>query len=187
MRRPACSTPRAPARAPVPGAAHGVRRALRALVGRALGPRPGEDGAERGNAVVEFLGVALVLLVPVMYLVLTLGRVQAATFAVEGSAREAARAFVTAPSSADGASRAVAAVGIALGDQGFTEVDPAAALAVTCSAQPCLQPGSEVAAHVRVEVPLPLVPAFVRDAVPLAVPVEARYVAAVDEYAARRP
>ncbi|WP_353050486.1 pilus assembly protein [Cellulosimicrobium sp. Marseille-Q4280] len=190
MRRSARSmrSPLSTTGARVRGAVRAVRRAAGAMVGRADGRRrAADDLAERGNAVVEFLGVALVLLVPVLYLVLTLGRVQAATFAVEGSAREAARAFVTAPSSADGASRAVAAVGIALGDQGFTEVDPAAALSVTCSAQPCLLPGSEVAAHVRVEVPLPLVPAFVRDAVPLAVPVEARYVAAVDEYAARRP
>ena len=76
---------------------------------------------------------------------------------------------------------------IALADQGFTDVDPAGALSLSCSARPCLTPGAEVASRVRVEVPLPLVPGFVRDAVPLAVPVESRFVASVDEYAARRP
>jgi len=160
----------------------GLRGAVRAVARRLRGP-----DAERGNAVVEFLGVALVLLLPAMYLVLTVGRVQAATFAVEGGAREAARAYVTAGSAADGAARAGTAVALALDDQGFTGTDPADALTLACSSAPCLEPGSEVAAHVRLEVPLPLVPAFVRDVVPLAVPVESRYVASVDEYAARRP
>lgn len=159
--------------------------ALRAVVRRVRTRLVG--AGERGNAVVEFLGVALVLLLPLLYLVLTVGRVQAGTFAVEGAAREAARAFVTAPSTADAGRRAGAAVAIALDDQGFDATDPADALSVGCSTAPCLQPGGEVAAHVRLDVPLPLVPAFVRDVVPLSVPVESRYVAAVDEYAARRP
>ncbi|QJW38514.1 pilus assembly protein [Cellulosimicrobium protaetiae] len=152
------------------------------MLARLIGATP---GAERGSAVVEFLGVALVLLLPVMYLVLTVGRVQAATFAVEGASREAARAFVTAPSSDDGARLAGAAVALALDDQGF-DAGPDS-LAVACSATPCLEPGGEVSAVVRLDVPLPFVPAFVGDAVPLAVPVEARHVASVDEYAARRP
>lgn len=154
----------------------------RALLARLSG---GERKVERGSAVVEFLGVALVLLLPVMYLVLTVGRLQAATFAVEGASREAARAFVTAPSADDGARLAEAAVALALDDQGFrTGAD---VLTISCSAEPCLEPGGEVAARVRFEVPLPLVPSFVRAAVPLAVPVEAQHVASVDEYAARRP
>jgi hypothetical protein len=177
-----------------------VRRARARLVGTSGATSPGAtpsaarrpDGiptgaGERGNAVVEFLGVALVLLLPLLYLVLTVGRVQAATFAVEGAAREAARAFVTAPSSAEARSRAGAAVMIALDDQGFQGTEPADALSLACSTSPCLEPGGEVAAYVRLDVPLPLVPAFVRGAVPLSVPVESRFVAAVDEYAARRP
>ncbi|MBE9938157.1 TadE/TadG family type IV pilus assembly protein [Cellulosimicrobium cellulans] len=141
--------------------------------------------SDRGSAVVEFLGVALVLLLPVLYLVLTVGRVQAATFAVEGASREAARAFVTAPSSDDGARLASAAVALALGDQGFAP--SAGGLTIACSSQVCLEPGGEVTAHVRLDVPLPLVPELVRGVVPLAVPVEARHVASVDAYAARRP
>jgi len=133
---------------------------------------------------VEFLGVALVLLLPVLYLVLTVGRLQAATFAVEGASREAARAFVTAPSSDDGARLAAAAVGLALGDQGFAPTP--GGLTIACSSRPCLEPGGEVTAHVRLDVPLPLVPEFVRGVVPLSVPVEAQHVASVDAYAARR-
>ena len=141
--------------------------------------------SDRGSAVVEFLGVALVLLLPVLYLVLTVGRVQAATFAVEGASREAARAFGTAPSSAGGARRACAAVALPLGAAGGAP--GAGGLTIACSSQACLEPGGEVTAHVRLDVPLPLVPELVRGVVPLAVPVEARHVASVDAYAARRP
>ncbi|NKY41663.1 pilus assembly protein, partial [Cellulomonas septica] len=56
----------------------------------------GSGGRDDGSAVLEFLGVALVLLLPTVYLVLVLGRLQAATFAVEGAAREAARTAVAA-------------------------------------------------------------------------------------------
>jgi hypothetical protein len=147
--------------------------------------REAASGRDRdaGSAVVEFVGVALVLLVPLVYLVAVLGRIEAATFAVEGAAREAARTYAQADTSDDGAQRALAAVGIALTDQGFTD-DPAHALAITCSDDPCLTPGGDVEARVEVVVPLPFVPSFVRDRVPLEIPVAATRAAAVDEFRA---
>ncbi|WP_277212550.1 pilus assembly protein [Isoptericola croceus] len=144
--------------------------------------RDGESGA----AVVEFLGVSVLLLVPLVYLVVTLSQVHAAAFAVEGAAREAARAVVTADSSAEGAARAAAATRIALGDQGF-DVDGADLLTVECSADPCLTPGATIGVSVRYEVPLPLVPSGLRGWVPLAVPVEAAHVAPVERHVAVRP
>ena len=89
-------------------------------------------GGDEGSSVVEFLGLSLVLLVPLVYLVLVLGRLEAATFAGEGAAREAARTYVVADSADEGAARAIAAAGIALRDQGFDD-DPADALTITCS------------------------------------------------------
>ena len=136
---------------------------------------------DSGNAIVEFLGLALVLLVPLVYLVLVLGRLEAATFAAEGAAREAARTYVAADTSEHGSARAAAAAGIALRDQGFDD-DPVDALTLSCSSTPCLEPGSDVAARVDLRVPLPFVPAFVRDIVPLEVPVSAERVAPVDAY-----
>ncbi|KQY41895.1 hypothetical protein [Cellulomonas sp. Root137] len=140
---------------------------------------------DEGSSVIEFLGLSLVLLVPLVYLVLVLGRIEAATFAAEGAAREAARTYVVADRADEGAERAVAAVGIALRDQGFDD-DPAEALTLTCSTTPCLAPGSDVAARIDVRVPLPFVPGFVRDVVPLEVPVSAERVAPVDTYRATR-
>ncbi|WP_421740332.1 pilus assembly protein [Cellulomonas sp.] len=140
---------------------------------------------DEGSSVIEFLGLSLVLLVPLVYLVLVLGRIEAATFAAEGAAREAARTYVIADRADEGTERAVAAVGIALRDQGFDD-DPAEALTLTCSTTPCLAPGSDVAARIDVRVPLPFVPGFVRDVVPLEVPVSAERVAPVDTYRATR-
>ncbi|UNX54151.1 pilus assembly protein [Georgenia sp. TF02-10] len=139
------------------------------------------DGADRGSAVVEFLGVTLLLLVPLVYLVLTLGRVQAAAFATEGAAREAGRIVAQAETMADATARGRAAVELALADQGFA-VDGAAALTATCTADPCLTPGARVVVEVRSEVDLPLVPDVLARAVPVAVPVHATHVAVVGEF-----
>jgi len=158
----------------------GLRDRVRA---RVLTAGSHESGAHRdaGSSVVEFLGLSLVLLVPLVYLVVTLGRLEAAAFAVEGAAREAARTYVAADDAASAAAHAVAVTGVALQDQGF-EDDPAHALNIACEQAPCLQPGAHVEARVQVRVPLPLVPGFVRDVVPLEVPVSASHVAAVDTY-----
>ena len=144
-----------------------------------------EVDPESGAALVEFLGTAVLLLVPLVYLVLTVAQVQAGAFAVEGAAREAGRAMVTADSSAAGAERAQAAAGIAFTDQGFDVGDGAVSL--ECSADPCLTPGSSVGVRTRLEVPLPFVPAALRGWVPLEIPVTATYVARVDEYGQARP
>ena len=148
-------------------------------------PQRFRPSGDEGSSIIEFLGLAVVLLIPLVYLVLTLGRLEAATFAAEGAARDAARTFVVADGSDEGTQRAIAAVGIALRDQGFDD-DPAQVLTLTCSTSPCLAPGSDVAARVDVRVPLPFVPTFVRDVVPLELPVSAERVAPVDTYRSTR-
>ena len=75
----------------------------------------GEDG-ESGSAAIEFLTVGLLLLVPLVYLVLTLGALQAASFAAEGVARQAARVYVLAPTDSEGRSRMAASVAAGLAD-----------------------------------------------------------------------
>ncbi len=143
-----------------------------------VGPVEGEEG----SAAVEFLAVGVLLLVPLVYLVLTLGRVQAATFAAEAGAREASRVLATTSGDARAAARAEAAVALALADQGFA-AQPGA-LVLECAARPCRTPEAAVAATVRVRVVLPLVPAFVRSAVPAEVPVRVRRTAVADRFAA---
>jgi hypothetical protein len=137
---------------------------------------------ERGSASVEFVVAGLLMLVPLVYLVLTLSAVQAAALATEGSARQAARAYVLADSPADAAAAADRAVRIGLADYGL-DAD-AADVAVVCSPEPgrCLTRRGTVAVTVRVSVPLPLLPAAVQAATPLAVPVEGRAVQAVSRF-----
>ena len=142
---------------------------------------PAHD-AEAGSAVVEFLGVTLVLLVPIVYLVLVLAQLQAGAFAVDGAAREAGRVFVTSnPDEAHG--RAAAAAGLAFEDQGFTPKDAAAALSITCSEADCHEPGSTVTVAVELDVVLLGVPDVVADAVPLSIPVHSVVTVPVDRFA----
>ncbi|WP_164737358.1 pilus assembly protein [Georgenia sp. SYP-B2076] len=138
-------------------------------------------GPDRGSAIVEFLGVSLLLLVPVLYLVLTLSRVQAAAFAAEGAAREAGRIVAQAASLAEATARAERAVELAFADQGF-DVDGAGALVATCAADPCLTPGAVVQVEVGIAVALPLLPSFLDAAVPAEVPVTATHLAVVGEF-----
>ena len=161
-------------RATVPSALAGWLNRCRARV------RAGRR-ADGGSAVVEFLGVSLLLLVPLVYLVLTLGRIQAAAFAVEGAAREAGRVVVGARSFEDGVARARAAADLAFADQGV-EASAADAVSFRCSADPCLEPGARIVVDVAVRVGLPAVPPVVRRAVPAEVPVTAQFVAVVDEF-----
>lgn len=140
------------------------------------------EGADDGSAIVEFLGITLILLVPTVYLVLVLGRLQAGLFAAESAAAQAARAFVVAGDVGAGRAGALASVRVALDDQGFGGVAAEDALLLECSTEPCREPGSTVATQVAVDVPLPFVPGFVRDVVPLSVRVSASHVAAVDQY-----
>ena len=150
---------------------------MRRLLRRGRGAQP-----DCGSAVVEFVTLGVLLLVPVVYLVLVLGRLQAAAFTAEGAAREASRVFVAAPDDETAARHVDAAVRLALSDQGFDEVDPAGAAVVRCDTPPCLQPESRVWVTVTVDVVLPGVPAFVDAVVPARVPVRAEAVAVVDRF-----
>ena len=47
--------------------------------------------SERGDASVEFLGILVVLVIPVLYIVLAVGQVSAGAMAADAGAREAAR------------------------------------------------------------------------------------------------
>lgn len=136
---------------------------------------------ENGSAVVEFLGVALVLLIPTVYLIITLGRVQAATFAADGAARDAGRLIAQAETFEQGVAEAALAVELAFADQGL-DVDGASALEVTCQEDPCLSPGAYLHLEVATDVRLPLAPPFLEDALGTTVRVEAEAMTAVDDF-----
>lgn len=113
---------------------------------------------EDGSAVVEVVWLSLLLLVPLLYVLLTVFDVQRAAYGLSGAARAAARAYSLAPDEATGAERARAAAAVALGDQDVPARD--VDLAVSCRPDPgnCLAPGSSIEVSLRYQVPLPLVP-----------------------------
>lgn len=143
---------------------------------------PARRHPDDGNAVVEFVVLGLLLLVPVVYLVVTLGRIQAASFATDGGARSAARIFVTAQDDARGGALATSAARLALLDHGFAPGTDA--VAVSCSAAPCLTPQGRVVVRVSVDVVLPGVPAALDAVVPTHVTVRSTHVATVDRFRA---
>lgn len=141
---------------------------------RRLSPCDSASGcADRGSASLEFLVAGLLMLVPLVYLILTLGTIQSAALATEGAARQAARVFVQAPSTAAGAAAAQRALDLALADHGLAASE--ATLRITCAPRPaqCHTRRGWVTVEVAVRVPLPLVPPVFDLRVPLAVPVEA--------------
>ena len=113
---------------------------------------------EQGTAVIEFVWLAILLLVPLLYVVLTVFETQRAAYAASAAARSAGRAFVTSPDQASAYGRAQAAARLAYADQGLSD---APRVQITCSPSPrdCLTPGSVVRAEVRSSVDLPLLPA----------------------------
>ena len=136
---------------------------------------------ERGSAVVEFVVLAVLMLSPLVYLVMMLARVQAGSYAVSQAAREAGRAYVTAEAGDQAAGRAEAAARIAFLDHSFEE---SGRLTIACDGIPCLRPDGHVETTATVRVPLPLVPSFVRDVIPLSVPVSASHLSTVDRFRA---
>ena len=134
---------------------------------------------ESGTAVVEFVVLAVLLLIPLIYLVMVMARLQAGSFAVSQAAREAGRAFVTADSGDAAGARAEAAARIAFLDHSFEDVGR---LSFACDGTPCLRPDARVETTATVQVPLPLVPTFVREVVPLSVAVSASHLSTVDRF-----
>lgn len=134
---------------------------------------------ERGSMTVEVAFLLVLLVVPLFYLVATLGRVQAGAYAVSAASREAGRAFVTAEDPASAQVRARAAADLVLDAHGFDAGEGAVSL--VCDPE-CLSPGSRVLVGATVEVALPLVPDFMRDRVPSSVTLSAQHLEAVDEF-----
>lgn len=149
---------------------------MRAVVGWVRARTQGDEG----SAVVEFIGASVLLMVPLVYLVLVLGQIQAAAFAADGAAREAARAMVTGPPE-DRDARSVAAVGLALADQGIDPAQAAGALTVRCSAA-CTAPGSTVTVQVDLAVGLVGAPRAWTDRLPASVAVSSVATGTVDRW-----
>ena len=137
------------------------------------------SSAQAGSAIVEFVFLAVLMMVPLFYFVMVLARLQAGAYGVSAAAREAGRAYVTAPVPGQAWPRAESAAGLAFADQGFKD---RGVITMGCDAQPCWRPAGRVTITATVSVPMPLVPAFFSGIVSMQVPVTATHVVTVDRF-----
>ena len=155
-----------------------LQRRLRQLDGS-----ESDSGSQSGSAVVEFVFLAVLMLVPMFYLVMVLARLQAGAYAVSAASREAGRAYVTAPVAEQETPRAHSAAGLAFADQGF---ESEGSIEIGCDGTPCLRPEGRVQTTATLWVPMPLVPAFFADIVPLQIPISATHIATIDRFGGLR-
>ncbi len=118
---------------------------------RVQGP---EHEPEQGIAIVEFIFLSVLLMIPVVYLILTVGQVQGGAYAVVGAADQAAKVFVLHKDLPAAQLAAERAVQLAMEDMGF---DPDhAELTISCDGG-CSTAGVTVRARVQLRVALPVV------------------------------
>jgi hypothetical protein len=132
--------------------------------------RVGEDG----SALVELTWLGLLLLIPLVYVVITIVTVQRSAYGATEAARAAGRAFILAPDVASAEQRAYAAASLAMADQGVRLGQGDLALDCYPTPQSCLQPGSTVRVEIHLQVRLPLIPSALGHA-PASIAVDATH------------
>lgn len=130
---------------------------------------------DEGTAVVEFIVVVVLILVPLAYAAVIVTRLHSASAGVILAAREASRAYVGSDTTAEAAAAARQAASIALADQGVTQQD----VRIKCLRGSCLSPASRVRVEVTTRVQLPFL-SFLGDRA--AIPVTSVQEADVDTY-----
>lgn len=123
------------------------------MQGAEAGCAPSENG-EQGSAVVEFIFLAVLLMIPIVYLILTVGQVQAGAYAVVGAADQAAKVYVLSSDTSSAGQAAEQAVQLAMEDMGFDAAN--ATLTITCDGG-CLTAGAKVHTRVELRIELPVV------------------------------
>ena len=144
------------------------------------------SSSDEGNAIIEFVFVAVIVMLPLVYLIVAVSAVQNSRLAVTQAAREAGRAFATSDTAQDAAVRTRAAVRIALADQGLP--DDATVRFVAAGAEcdggaiePQLRPGARFTVCVSRQVDVPAVPSMLQSH---AITTVGRYVVHVDDFRA---
>lgn len=123
---------------------------------------------EQGTALVELVWLGILLLVPVVWVLLTVFDAQRGAYGVSTAARAAGRAYALAPDDATGEQRARAAAQLALADQGLAGQPVQVQVQVSCTPFPgdCHQGTSVITVRVSSRVDLPLVPEVLGDQAP---------------------
>jgi hypothetical protein len=131
---------------------------------------------------VEFVYLAVLLMVPLTYVLLTVFRVQAAAYAVSSAAREAGRVYATSGSTAEAGERAFTAAGLVMRDSSLRLAERD--LQISCPQSRCLAAGTEVRVVITYDVALPLLPRLFDGQAPATVRVTGHHVELVDRFRA---
>lgn len=131
-------------------------------------PQRPEAGAERGSALIEFIGLSAVLLLPIVYALVAVLDVQRAAYGVSSAARAYGRAYQVADQGQAAAAADVAA-DVALRDQGLQLADVTITTSCVGTDGACAGPGGAVRVSVSRRVALPLVPGWADDDVSIGV------------------
>lgn len=113
---------------------------------------------ERGSALVELTWLGILLLIPMLWIVMSVFEVQRGAFGVSAAARAAGRAYALAPTDAEGQRRAEQVARQALVDQGLDNA-PLDVL-VSCTPYPsdCHSGTSVITVRISSRVDLPMMP-----------------------------
>ncbi|MFC5729553.1 hypothetical protein [Nocardioides vastitatis] len=113
---------------------------------------------ERGSGLVEMVWLTLILLLPLLWIVLSVFEVQRGAFGVSGAARAAARAYALAPNAVAGEQRAERVARRALADHGLTGVPVSVTISCTPYPNDCHSGTSVITVRVDSAVELPVLP-----------------------------
>lgn len=113
---------------------------------------------ERGSAPLEFIVVGLLLLVPLVYLIASLGVIQSHALGVESGARHLARAVAMAPDAASADARAAAIMRTTADEYGIDESSIDVGFTCVPAGGACPRAGATMVVSVAARAPLPLVP-----------------------------
>jgi Flp pilus assembly protein TadG len=136
---------------------------------------------DEGNALVEFVYLAVLLMIPLVYVLLSVFQVQRAAFGTTEAARQAGRAFSRADTVELAEARGAAAATLALADQGIHDARPPV---FTCLGGPCLAPGTRVRVTLTYRVRLPVLGAVFGRGAGGTIPVTASHTEYVDVFKA---
>lgn len=118
----------------------------------------GRAADDDGSAALEFITVGVILLVPLVYLVITLGTMQQHLLGVEAAARHTARVIGQAPDAATAAARGDAVLANVVDEYGLDAGSVQVAVTCTPSGAECPSSGATVVVAVSTRVSLPFVP-----------------------------
>jgi len=113
---------------------------------------------DEGSAALEFITVGVILLVPLAYLVLTLGTVQQTLLGAEAAARHTARVIGQAGDAEEAAVNADAVLANVIDEYGLDGSSVRLALTCTPAGAVCPSAGSTVIVTISTHVSLPFVP-----------------------------